>query len=277
MKVAITGGAGFVGSAIVWAVSPNAEVTVIDDLSTGRLEWVPNGVKFIEDDAADVDYSGFDVVIHAAAVADIRSSWSDEMRSRMWHTNAETTHAIIEKLDHRARFVFVSSCALDAGIESPYAASKAAAEALVTAYTHSGRIRGVTLRLVSCVGPRYHHGHIADFVRMASDRDPVIRAVDDGSQRKSYVHVADVAERIALLAQSTDDGLHRMSSSTRWSWRDTVKVMRLMRPEKAFRVVHRKAKAGWVGDPVNLAVPATDGANRSVARGVAESLEWLTW
>src|SRR5689334_12829519 len=78
MKIAVTGAAGFVGSAVCRdALSRGLEVRGVDDLSTGRKEWVPEGVELQVCDAGcpEARYDDVDAVIHCAAIADISRNW----------------------------------------------------------------------------------------------------------------------------------------------------------------------------------------------------------
>ncbi len=83
-SVLVTGGAGFIGSHVVRAFASNGSaVTVLDDLSSGKLANLPEGVTFVEDDvrspsAARVVRDGkFDVICHLAAQIDVRKSVED--------------------------------------------------------------------------------------------------------------------------------------------------------------------------------------------------------
>jgi len=115
-RVLVTGGAGFIGSHVADRyLAEGCEVTVVDDLSTGRLERVPEGAGFVEmelvdPDLADVVHDGrFDTVNHHAAQIDVRASVRDpllDVRSNvqgLLHLVECARHADVE------RFVYVSS------------------------------------------------------------------------------------------------------------------------------------------------------------------------
>src|SRR5919198_4990129 len=82
--VLVTGGAGFIGSHVAEAyLAAGYDVTVLDDLSTGRRENLPAGARFVQGDvgapeARDlVAHGRFDVVNHHAAQVDVRRSVAD--------------------------------------------------------------------------------------------------------------------------------------------------------------------------------------------------------
>ena len=78
MRVFVTGGAGFLGSHVCTALlAASHDVTVLDNLSTGHREALPEGVSFIEGDVGDEErlagwLQGHDVVIHLAALVPVR-------------------------------------------------------------------------------------------------------------------------------------------------------------------------------------------------------------
>ncbi len=290
MRIAVTGAAGFVGSAVVReCLRRGHEVHAIDDLRTGHRDWLPAGVVLDMGPAEHATYADDDSVIHCAATADISRNWDSILgRSMVWENGADTTYSVLERSSQRVPpipFVYVSTCAVYGGgrvqssdtrtrASSPYAASKLAGEALVDAWTFAGRIRGAIVRLVSCVGQNYHHGHLADFVAMA--REGCIHARDDGSQRHSYVHVDDAARAIVSAATMRDRAFAEIFnvSGGPWSWRDTVEIMRETRPVDVRPGPRRSA---WVGDPIDLDVDSDVSCPTPVAEGVREALRSLGW
>ena len=223
----VTGGAGFIGSHLVEAlVARGARVRVLDDFSTGRWEnlaSVRGRVEVVEGDVRDRTVvmravEGADVVAHLAAVASVPASLEDP--AMVWAVNVEGTLNTLEAAREQGvrRFVFASSAAVygdhtDLPLEedlpprplSPYAASKAAGEALCVAYHASYGVPTVALRFFNVYGPRQdphspYSGVISIFVdRMRRGLPPVIYG--DGHQTRDFVYVADVVEAVLRAAE----------------------------------------------------------------------------
>ena len=93
-KLVVTGGAGYVGSVCTARlVEAGHEVTVVDDLSTGHADAVPDGVRFVEGDAAEVAETllaeGFDGLLHFAAKSLVGESMQDP--AKYWQGNVVTS------------------------------------------------------------------------------------------------------------------------------------------------------------------------------------------
>ncbi|MEJ2716497.1 MAG: NAD-dependent epimerase/dehydratase family protein, partial [Deltaproteobacteria bacterium] len=74
---------------------------------------------------------------------------------------------------------------------SVYGASKLAAEAFIQAYSEYFDIRSLVYRFVSWIGERYSHGVVFDFVKKLLHNPRELEILGDGTQTKSYLHVAD--------------------------------------------------------------------------------------
>ncbi|HEY6029915.1 MAG TPA: NAD-dependent epimerase/dehydratase family protein, partial [Gaiellaceae bacterium] len=75
MRVVVTGGAGFIGSNLVDAlVARGDEVTVVDNLATGKRENLNEAARFLEQDIRELDDLDAEVVFHLAAQADVNTS-----------------------------------------------------------------------------------------------------------------------------------------------------------------------------------------------------------
>jgi UDP-glucose 4-epimerase len=218
VRALVTGGAGFIGSTLVDALLLRGDhVTVLDDLSRGQREQVPEGADFhrvdVVDDAvirllADI---GPDVVFHEAAQIDVRRSVSEPVLDA--RINVLGTVNILDACVRVGvrRVVFASSGGALYGDTdvlptpeshpcepaSAYGAAKLAGETYGRVFAHLHGLEFVALRYANVYGPRQDpHGEagvVAIFTeRLLSGRDPMING--DGSQTRDYVHVDDVVE-----------------------------------------------------------------------------------
>jgi len=223
MTVLVTGGAGFIGSHLVEELLDRGrDVVVMDDLSEGHREHVPEEATFYEADLKDEDALGevfnqhfFSRVYHLAANADVRTQNEDRMIDR--RENVDGTHVLLEAMhEHGVRdIVFTSSSVVYGEADefptpeeysplepiSLYGASKLAAESLLAAYAHSFGFEVSVLRLANIIGARSDHGVTYDFVHKLAEEDSELEVLGDGRQRKSYLHVDDCVDAIVLAAQ----------------------------------------------------------------------------
>lgn len=233
-KVAVTGGAGFIGSHVVdKLVGADCEVSVLDNLSTGLLGNVQRhiedgNVSFFEGDVRDEELvrrlvEDVDAVVHLAAITSVPFSVAHPILTN--NVNTEGTLNLLKAcLDHSVqRFVLVSSCAVygepySFPIDeehptrplSPYAASKLAAENYCEAFSHSYGLESVVLRPFNVYGPRQrtedtYSGVITRFAEHLFHRKPLV-VYGDGSQTRDFVHVYDVAEAVWLALNIKDAG-----------------------------------------------------------------------
>lgn len=317
IKAVVTGSAGFIGSHICDAfLALGCDVVGVDNLSS-KVDNTPQNVHRLSDripePSCDVlsltrpDLEGANVVVHAAAYADVRGNWEGAdgglaARSRLIESNVLTTAHLLEVLPPTAAFVLLSTAAVygtclpqHAGVASrlasenqvriedilsPYAASKLAAEALVAAYGRRHGFRWFALRLVNVIGSRTHHGVVSDFVRMMQ-KNGRISTLDNGAEAKSWVHVRDVADAVTTIAGRLDapSGVYNVSSADMISWWDVVDAMGVPRGE----VLYPPSRvAGHLGDPVGLTVSARKlspfyRCDRPVRAGIHEALYSLGW
>jgi UDP-glucose 4-epimerase len=236
VRAIVTGGAGFIGSHLVDAlVARGDEVTVFDDLSTGRRERVNDGAKLLEGDVRDAAalqdaFSKAEVCFHLAAQADVRVSV--ERPDFDLEVNALGTVRVLEAAGRQgAQVVFASTggaiygeCEEPAGEDSPrrplspYGASKLAAEQYLAVYNRLHGCGHVSLRYGNVYGPRQDpHGEagvVAIFLgRLA--RDEGLRVYGDGHQTRDYVYVEDVVG--ATLAAQSRTGVFNVGTGTETS------------------------------------------------------------
>jgi len=217
-RVLVTGGAGFIGSHVADRyLAEGCEVTVLDDLSTGRRERVPGDASFVEmglDDPRLDDLfkeRRFDTVNHHAAQIDVRVSVEDPMRDA--RTNITGLLNVLERVRRHgaARVVYVSSGGVVYGEPgeiptpedhaklplSPYGVGKLAGEHYLAYYAAIHGLEYAALRYSNVYGPRQDpHGEagvVAIFGLRILSGEP-ITIFGDGEQERDYVYVGDVVE-----------------------------------------------------------------------------------
>lgn len=221
MKCVVTGGAGFIGSHLCDAlVEQGADVLALDDLSTGSRQNLEGaGVELVEGSILNHDLltsvvAGADAVVHLAALPSVSRSVTDPLSSH--EVNATGTLRVLEAVRSSAPLAHVtvaSSSSVYGGNKalpkseeltlqplSPYAVSKAAAEAYVSAFTACYGLSAVAFRFFNVYGPRQLPGHayaavIPAFLH-AHLRGEVAQIHGDGTQTRDFTYVSTVVEAI---------------------------------------------------------------------------------
>jgi UDP-glucose 4-epimerase len=218
----VTGGAGFIGSNLVDALLERGEeVTVLDDLSTGRWENLAGalnrGARFhaagVTDAAAVariVAATRPDSVFHLAAQIDVRHAVADPARDATVNVIGTVTMLEAARRHGVRRFVLASTGGAIYGNAtelptperaaprpaSPYAASKAAAESYLELYRELHGLSTMSLRLANVYGPRQAGGEagvIAIFCAAATAGDGVT-IYGDGAQTR----IVELARALGL-------------------------------------------------------------------------------
>jgi UDP-glucose 4-epimerase len=237
VRAVVTGGAGFIGSHVVEALLVRGdEVTVVDDLSRGKCENVPEGARLVQADVrkglqAIFDEARPEVCFHLAAQVDVRVSV--EQPAHDAEVNVLGTVAVLEAARrHRAQVVFASTggaiygeCNGPAPEDaerrpvSPYGVAKLAGEEYLAAYNRLYGTGHVSVRYGNVYGPRQDpHGEagvVAIFLgRLAAGEAP--RIFGDGTQTRDYVYAGDVAHA-TLSAVRREGGVFNVGTGAETS------------------------------------------------------------
>lgn len=231
MRFLVTGGAGFIGSALVNRLAADGhEVRVLDDLSAGDPNRLHPDVSFTRGDVNDVPrlwtlLQGVECVYHLAARVSVPES---ELYPREYNAvNVGGTVSVLEAMrDAGVRRVVLSSSGAVYGEQptqplredmlpdprSAYAVSKLAAEYYVRTTGIRWNIETVSLRIFNAYGPGQqlpaaHPPVIPSFIRHVQ-RGGSIVVHGDGSQTRDYVYIDDVVE--ALVSAATAPSVDRL-------------------------------------------------------------------
>lgn len=216
MRILVTGGAGFIGSTLVYQlVILGGEVLVVDDLSTGSFGNVDPRASFRKLDITSPEFIEVarefnpDVIVHLAAQASVADSFKDPEKNQ--RINVEGTRNVVEAVKACpacGRLVFSSTAAVYGDPENlpisegdsknpinPYGQSKLDAEKIIDDELRPLGIDFAILRFANVYGPRQgllgEGGVISAFSQaLALDKVPFIEG--DGRQTRDFIYVSDI-------------------------------------------------------------------------------------
>lgn len=238
MNILITGGAGFIGSHVADVMlGEGHSVTVIDDLSAGKISNIPEGAEFVQMDIRDRDSveklwaeKKFDVMLHLAAQMDVRRSVADPifdaqvnviglltlLETGRKHGLKKVVFSSTGGAGYDDNVPFPTSEEVPANPVSPYGIAKNVSERYLGFYGRTYGLRWTALRLGNIYGPRQNpHGEagvIAIFAkRLIEGHSPRING--DGLQTRDYVFVKDVARAFSLALKKDYQGFVNIGTS----------------------------------------------------------------
>jgi len=279
MKLLVTGGAGYIGS-VCSAILTEAghEVVVLDDLSTGNADAVPDGVRLVQgrvQDAGDVLDPSFEAILHFAGRSLVAESVAKP--ELYWENNVIGSIALVgaaRRHDVR-RIVFSSSAATygqpetspiteDSRAEpvNPYGVSKLTVDRILAAEAAAHGLGAISLRYFNVGGAygRLGERHVPEshlvpnLLKVASgavERASVFGTdypTPDGTAVRDYLHIVDLAEAHVAALGALADGTHRvinLGSGHGYSVREVLEAVRRVTgsPVPAVELPRR------VGDP----------------------------
>jgi UDP-glucose 4-epimerase len=269
----VVGGAGFIGSHLVDLLVERGPVTVFDNMSVGRTEFVADHLKagrvtLIRGDALDlpaltVAVKGHDLMVHLAANPEAR--WGLERTRLDLEQGTITTYDALEaaRLGGVERFLLSSSGTVYGNTSEPcaemdlgnlpislYGASKLGCEGLVSAYVECFGLRGYIVRFGNVVGRRGTHGAILDFCKKLKAHPEYLDVLGDGRQSKPYLHVTDCAAGILHVLDHAPDALNVYNLAPP-DWTSVARIAEhciAASPNPRARIEYSGGAQGWRGD-----------------------------
>ncbi len=262
MKLLVTGGAGYVGSVVAaLLVEAGHEVVVLDDLSVGHADAVPDGCRFVEGTLRDAAFEvlkegDFEAVLHFAAKSQVGESVQNP--GLYWDRNLGESLALFDAMRRAGvgRIVFSSTAAVYGEPEStpiletdtarptnPYGETKLAIDVTLTEHARLYGFAATSLRYFNVAGAygRYGERHTVETHLIPNVLKVALGEVEhasvfgedyptpDGTCVRDFIHVVDLGRAHLLALGAAEFGAHRiynLGSGSGYSVRQVIEVCR---------------------------------------------------
>lgn len=268
MKILITGGAGFIGSHVAdLLIENNFDVSIVDNLSSGKLENINPKARFYKCDARDseifkiIETEKPQIVIHNAAQLSVRNSVDDPLNDASINIIGGLNVLEACRKIKVGKIIFASSGGVVYGEQqyfpadenhptkpiSPYGVAKLSFEKYLFYYNYIFGIKYTCLRYANVYGPRQDpHGEagvVAIFSKkLLNNEQPVING--DGKQTRDYVYVKDVAAANLSAIRNDFVGEINIGTGVETDVNDIFDILKKAAGKKDLKEVHGPAKTG---------------------------------
>jgi UDP-glucose 4-epimerase len=293
MKMLLTGGAGYVGSACLrWLLDHGHDAIAYDDLSEGNPAAVPEASsRLIKGDIGETSYladvlrqNGIEAVMHFAALASVPDSIADP--EAYYRVNVVGTKSVLDAMRATGvRKILFSSTAATYGFhaemplredspqlpKTPYGTTKLAGEWLIRDYARAYGLGYTLLRYFNASGAdldgnfgedRRHESHLIPLIlQVAIGRRPEVLICGndyptrDGSCVRDYIHTTDLAQAHQLALEALEPGMGRAYNLGSGSGATVLEVLRACE-EAVGRPINHRIADRRPGDPAVLIASA---------------------
>lgn len=249
-KVVITGGLGFIGSHITEGLIEDNDVTIIDDMSTGKPENIKHlnneKIEIIKGDITELDLKSIfddkDYVFHEAAMASVPQSVQDPEKCNRINITGTLKVLVAARDTDVEKVVMASSSAVygdsqnmplreDAPVKpmSPYAVTKATGELYCNNFTDLYGLQTAALRYFNVFGQRQdpnsqYAAAIPNFIdRILKGERPVIYG--DGEQSRDFIYIKNVVDANIKVCESTKTGIFNIGHGKKTTINELVSII----------------------------------------------------
>ena len=250
-NILITGGLGFIGSHIADALIEDNQVTIIDNLTTGKINNLKDpkhdNLKIIKEDIRKTNLdeltSGIDYIFHLAAMASVPLSIDKPVECTDINLNATVKLLKAAANNNVEKIIFSSSSSVYGQNRnmplketeqpmptSPYAASKASCELYLKSFYDSYGLNYVSLRYFNVFGPRQDKNSqyasvIPNFISSLLENKQA-EIYGDGEQTRDFVFVTDVVKANMLACESDFNGIINIASGEKLSINSLYEIVK---------------------------------------------------
>ncbi len=249
-KILVTGGAGFIGSAFIRLLAGTAPLAIIDKLTyagdLARIKVAVPNLKFYRTDICDkggieviFKKERPDIVVHFAAESHVDRSINDA--SPFIETNIKGTQILLDasRKYNVKKFIFISTDEVYGEIKngkfsesspikpnSPYAASKAAADLLIQAYSRTYNFPAIIIRPCNNYGPWQFPEKLIPVAIASVLKGGKVPVYAKGQNVREWLYVDDCAKGILKIMQKGKMGqVYNLGSNAESKNIDTVKLL----------------------------------------------------
>ena len=306
-KVVVTGGAGFIGSHLALKLAERGNhVTIVDDLSTGRVENIAallktSGAELVRGSVTDLSllqsvFSGASYVFHLAAIPSVPRSIEDPLGTHQVNVTGTLNVLMAARDSNVQKVVYASSSSVYGDTptlpkredmmpspQSPYAVAKLAGEYYCSVFHQVFGLPTVCLRYFNVYGPRQdpHSPYAAVIPKFITSvlqgRPPII--FGDGGQTRDFTYVEDATEANILAVESDATGIFNIGSGDRVSINELARLV-LEILGKDLEPQHLEPRAGDIRHSLaDIALAKTFGytPRHSLSEGVRRTIDQGTW
>jgi len=271
-NIAVTGGAGFIGSHVAQELAKRGyQVIIIDDLSTGRKENIEEligevrEVQFVQGSITDLLllkklFQGADCVFHLAAIPSVPRSLENPLACHEVNITGILNVLLAAKDNGVKKVIYASSSSVYGDTptlpktedmlptpQSPYAVTKLCGEYYCQVFEQVYDLPTVCLRYFNVYGPRQdpdseYAAVIPKFIRRALDGKPPI-IFGDGEQTRDFTYVKDAVQATILAAETKVTGVYNVGSGNRVTINELAKLI-LSLIGSHFEPIHQEPRAG---------------------------------
>ena len=285
MKLLVTGGAGYVGSVVAaQLVDAGHETVVLDDLSKGHQDAVPEGARLVEGSLLDETFmretlaEGFDGVLHFAALSLVAESVEEP--ERYYRNNVGGTLNLLEAMGEAgvSRLVFSSTAAVygepervpiletaSAAPTNPYGNSKLAVDRMIGDVARARGLAATSLRYFNVAGASGRFGedhepetHLIPIVlQAAAGTRPSVKIFGtdyptrDGTAVRDYIHIEDLGRAHLLALEASEPDRHRIYNLGNGAGFSVLQVVEAARSVTGKEITAEEAPRR-AGDPPEL-------------------------